>query len=117
MEVKGKVVAVHGIKEISDKFKVCDLWLDTIEDYPQQLSIQLSNERAEKAHSELKKGDEVTLSINIKGREYDKKDGSGKGRFTSIEAWKWELLNQSTPENSTPEPPSEEQLNDDDLPF
>jgi hypothetical protein len=30
----------------------------------------------------------VTVDINIRGKQYDKKDGSGHDYFTIIEAWK-----------------------------
>jgi hypothetical protein len=33
-------------------------------------------------------GDTVTVDINIRGKQYDKKDGSGHDYFTTIEAWK-----------------------------
>jgi hypothetical protein len=55
-------------------------------------------------------GDTVTVDINIRGKQYDKKDGTGHDYFTTIEAWK------ITKEGSAPsETPAHGGLSDDNL--
>ena len=111
MEVKGKIDKVGEVQVISDKFKKREIWLTTQEDYPQTLNIQISQDKADEFNG--KEGDDVTLGINLRGRKWTNKDGK-EMVFNSIEAWRWELHNESTPENSAP---SINEEDDDLLPF
>lgn len=75
---------------------------------------------AKEFNNNFKVGDEVTVDYNLKCVEYDKKDGSGKGKFYKTEAWKVQKL-ESAP-SEIPQPPFEPvtDLNnseDDDMPF
>jgi len=111
MEVTGKIDKVGEVQQVSDKFKKREVWIETQEDYPQFINLQISQDKADQFNGN--EGEVMKFGINLRGRKWTNPEGQEKC-FNSIEAWRWELLNESTPENSTPNVSSEEE---DDLPF
>jgi len=87
MELKGKVKVVFETTQVSEKFSKRDV---VIEDnsgmYPQVLSIQFTQDKCALLDG-INVGDEVTISINLKGREWTSPQGEVK-YFNSIEGWK-----------------------------
>ncbi len=107
MEVKGTLLAIQPIKVVSDKFKACDIWVETLDKYPQTLAIQLTNENCDNFKVPL--GAQVTLNINLKGREWTSPQGEKKV-FNTIECWKWSSDAQEQPQAAI-------NTDDDLLPF
>ena len=66
----------------------------------------------EKINDSFKLNDEINVEFNLSMSEYEKKDGSGKGKFYKNSVWK---IEKSEGETSSPAP-SMEQV-DNDLPF
>jgi single-strand DNA-binding protein len=91
MQVKGKVLSVKEVVVISDKFRKCEVWLTTSEEYPQTLSIQFANDKADAASNGIKVGDDVTIDINLRGRKWTNQQGEEKV-FNTIEGWKFERV-------------------------
>jgi single-strand DNA-binding protein len=91
MQVKGKVLSVKEVVVISDKFRKCEVWLTTSEEYPQTLSIQFANDKADAASNGIKAGDDVTIDINLRGRKWTNQQGEEKV-FNTIEGWKFERV-------------------------
>jgi hypothetical protein len=64
-------------------------------------------------------GDSVTVDINIRGKQYEKKDGSGHDYFTTIEAWKITkdaaYTPSSAPAQTSNDVPAHGGLSNDDL--
>ena len=88
--------------------------IDTDEEYTQTLAVEFFGKSydscADKIGS-LKAGIKVELGINLRGREYTKKDGSGVGYFNSISGWSVYTMNeQVATKSAAPQAP-------DDLPF
>jgi len=116
MELTGKLVIKYDIQSISDKFKKREFVIKTEDKYPQFITLQLVNDKCGLIDP-VSVGDDMTVQININGREYQK-DGQTK-YFNSIEAWK---IESKRVESATyvPEPqpdlPVDEEGNSD-LPF
>ena len=87
MELTGKLVIKYDIQSISDKFKKREFVIKTEDMYPQFITLQLVNDKCGLIDP-VTVGDDLTVQININGREYTK-DGQTK-YFNSIEAWKIE---------------------------
>ena len=101
MEIKGKVAFIGEKQQVSDKFAKREFVLETAEQYPQQILIQATNERCG-ILDKLTLGQEVTASINLRGRKWTDKDGNDK-YFNTIEAWKINFGEVTNP-TPTPEP-------------
>ncbi len=81
-DLTGKVKIVMDAKTISDKFTVRE-FVVTVEDgnYPQDIALQFVNDKVSLLDP-LQVGQEVTVSFDIRGREYN-------GRyFNNLNAWK-----------------------------
>jgi len=105
MDLKGEIIRIYDTKQVSDKFAKREFVLETAEQYPQQILIQATNERCG-ILDKLTIGQEVTASINLRGRKWTDKDGNDK-YFNTIEAWKINFGEATAP---TPKPTN-------DLPF
>lgn len=108
---KGTVVNVTPLQIISDKFRKQDFTIKTFDEkYPQFVTFQVVNDKCELV-ANLKNGDVVEVSYNLRGREWNSPEGVTK-YFNTVEAWSINL--SSEPVQTTPEPTNED---DDDLPF
>lgn len=87
MEIQGKIKEVFATQTISEKFKKREFVLTTdgSTPYPNHLLIQVTNAKCDLLNS-YSSGDEVTVSINLRGRLYENPT-KGTQYFNSIEAW------------------------------
>lgn len=124
MEITGKLKVKYDLQQVSDKFKKRDFVLtDDSTQYPQHILIQATQDKCGLLDS-VKEGDEIKVSINIKGREWTSPQGEVK-YFNSIEAWKIEKIGSNSQESapqknsSTPSAtiPSSTFQEEDDMPF
>lgn len=88
MELQGVLHKKNDTVTVSEKFKKREFVLQTEvgSPYPQFINIQLSQDKTELL-DKFNIGDELTVSINIKGREYNNPT-KGLQYFNSIEAWR-----------------------------
>lgn len=86
MNIQGKIKVVMSEQVISDKFKKREFVVTTNDTYPQDILIQLTQDKCSLLDG-FKAGDGVDVSINLRGKEYTGKDGVVR-YFNSIEAWK-----------------------------
>jgi hypothetical protein len=93
---KGEVVFVTPTTSVSDKFKKREVTLKSQDEYPQYVTFQLTQDKCDLANN-LKTGDAVEVSYNLRGRRWEAQDGTIK-YFNSIEAWTMSL--SSKVENS-----------------
>lgn len=116
--IEGRIIHLGQVEQKSDKFRMRIVVVKTDGQYPQQIPVQFTNANVEKADS-LKLGDSVTISCNIRGREY------GGKWYISLDAWRIEATAQSTPVTPLPAigqnvsnaiPPIVDNLSED-LPF
>lgn len=124
MEVEGKIKVIGETKEYGNNgFRKREVVVTTEERYPQFLNIEFIQDTTE-ILDKFKVGEDVKISINLKGREWVSPQGETK-YFNSIQGWRVERLNQSQTQDSTIPPADQfepvEDLNeedpDDDLPF
>lgn len=127
MEVVGKIKLVGEAKNVgSGSFLKRDLIVTTDEQYPQHISIDFVQDKCDLLNS-YKVGENVKVSINLRGREWADPQGAIKF-FNSIVGWRIERLASDTAEtpNQMPPMPSVEAFapasnvkeeDHDDLPF
>lgn len=72
-KLKGKLILKSEPRQISDKFRVMDFVIETLDEkYPQKIQLQILNDRiAEMDKYSL--GEELEVSFDIRGREYNGK--------------------------------------------
>ena len=92
MDVKGKLIKIYAKKQVSDKFALREFVLATEDKYPQQVIMQVTQERCELLDN-FAEGDEIQAFINIRGRSWTNPQGEVK-YFNSLEAWK--ITNESS---------------------
>lgn len=85
MEITGKIKFIGTTQQVSEKFSKREVVVSTDEQYVQHISIEFNQDKC----SILDKyavGDEVTIGINLRGREYTNPQGEVK-YFNSIQGW------------------------------
>lgn len=120
MKLQGKIIFASKTEQITDSFRKRDLIIETDADtqWPQEIKIELHQDKVELIAG-MKKGDEVIVDCNLRGRSHVNKEGK-KMWFNTIAGWKVTKVGSATSEPSAPDPapapvPSDEE--DDDLPF
>lgn len=99
MEISGKVKVINAEQQVSATFKKRELVVATEEQYPQYISINFVQDKTELL-DRFAIGDEVKVSINLRGREWVNPQGETK-YFNDIQGWRIEALN-STSGTATP---------------
>ena len=127
MELQGTVKKVTDLQTFNSGFQKRELILMTEEQYPQPISIEFLQDKADLA-SKFAEGDRVKVGINIRGREWTSPDNVVK-YFNSIVGWRIEKLDNdavsaeptSAPHSNTPQESTKATdvfaEDEDDLPF
>jgi len=91
MELTGKIKLIENTQTFGEKgFRKREMVLTTSEEYPQMILIEFVQDKVDVLDN-YKIDDVVTISINIRGREWVNPEGTCK-YFNSIQAWKIEKL-------------------------
>ncbi|MDV7137964.1 DUF3127 domain-containing protein [Maribacter sp. TH_r10] len=125
MEIQGKLKKIDETKTFGNNgFRKREVVITTEEQYPQQILVEFIQDKCDLLNS-YKVGQDVKISINIRGREWTNPQGEVK-YFNSIQGWRIENL-QAEQGNADipPVPPMDsfepaDNINDedhDDLPF
>ena len=114
MEVKGNIKVINDTQVISDKFSKLEFVVTTNDTYPQDILIQLTQDKCGLLNI-FKVGQNVEVSINLRGREWTSPKGEVK-YFNTIEGWKisGEQQQEQTPVNNSA---TQNDGDDDLLPF
>lgn len=122
MEISGKIKKIFEVQTFASGFRKRELVVTTQEQYPQDILIEFMQDKVDLLNP-LTIGDEVKISINIRGREWINPEGVAK-YFNSISGWRIEKLGATGPamnEYAQMPPVSQEYLqggdDPDDLPF
>ena len=108
MEVNGKVKAIGQTETVGAKgFQKRLIAVETMEQYPQVLGIEFVQDKTSLLDA-VNVGDNVTIGINLRGREWENPQGEIK-YFNTLGGWKV-TVNEKTQSNE-PEPSG------NDLPF
>lgn len=123
MEVIGKVKLIGDVQTFgSAGFRKRELVVTTDEQYPQMIIIEFLQDKVDLLNN-YKVGQDVKVSINLRGREWINPQGEAK-YFNSITGWRIESLSQSS-SNAQNLPPVDQfqpatnftEEEPDDLPF
>ena len=111
MDLKGELIRVFDTKQVSEKFALREFVIETKEQYPQSIILQVSQDKC-KVLDNYKLGDLVQVSINVRGRKWTDKEGNDRF-FNTLEVWK--ITNESSTPVSVPAPAPA--IKENDLPF
>lgn len=111
MDLRGELIRINNTKQVSEKFALREFVIETKEQYPQSIVLQVSQDKC-KVLDNYKLGDLVQVSINVRGRKWIDKNGQDRF-FNTLEVWK--ITNESSAPVSVPAP--EPTMEDDKLPF
>lgn len=125
MEVTGRIKVINPTQEVSTSFKKRELVVTTEEQYPQTIMIEFTQAKVDDLNN-FQAGEQVKVSINLRGREWVNPQGETK-YFNTIQGWRIERLQQEVPAGQ-PMPampaaqafepaPSFNEEEHDDLPF
>lgn len=114
LEVTGKVRVINAELTVSASFKKRELVVSTDEQYPQHILINFVQDKCDLLNG-YKIGDEVKVSINLRGREWVNPEGESK-YFNDIQGWRVEKLAEGS-SVTVNEPANLSAPDTDDLPF
>jgi hypothetical protein len=100
MELQAKLKRVLDTVNVTDKFKKREIHVETDGQYPQTISLQLSQEKVSLTDN-IEVGSECKFHLNLRGREFLGADGVLKV-FNSLEVWKIEVLTASAESTNPP---------------
>ena len=124
MEIQGRIKLINNTQQITDTFKKREVVITTEEQYPQHILVEFIQDKTSLL-DDYQVGQNVKISINIRGREWINPQGEAK-YFNTIQGWRIENLDTaSSSTDMPPVPPADafepiDDLNDedyDDLPF
>ena len=131
MEITGTVKKILDMQQVSPTFRKREIVVQTDEQYPQPILIEFTQDRSDLLNR-VQEGQKVTVSINIRGREWTGREGETR-YYVSIQGWRIQNAEtQNTPPASqgqtygggapvaqTPATPNTNAFDadDDDLPF
>jgi len=96
MEVVGKIRVITPTKEVgSGGFRKRELVVTTDEQYPQHISVSFVQDKCDLL-DKLQIGQDVKVSINLRGREWTNPEGEVKF-FNDISGWRVEPLQAAAP--------------------
>ena len=108
MEVTGKIKLINETQTFGESgFRKREMVVSTDEQYSQMIMIEFVQDKCDVLNS-YSVGQDVKVSINLRGREWVNPEGVAK-YFNTIQGWRIESLGQASTE------PKEEPK--DDLPF
>jgi hypothetical protein len=122
-QIFGKIHRKSDTLQVSDKFAKREFVVKTDEQYPQFINIELHQDSVDLLDP-INVGDNVTVSVNLRGRGWKKDDQSEEKFFNTVQAWK---IERSAADINTPKPASppeqaqafnnQDDDEPDDLPF
>ncbi len=122
MEVIGKIKLINEEQTFgASGFRKRELVVTTDEQYPQMILVEFVQDKCDLLNS-YAVGQDVKISINLKGREWINPEGVAK-YFNAIQGWRIENLSQAAPQQDLPPAdqftpaPDLSASEPDDLPF
>src|SRR5690606_21274384 len=100
-----EIIKIGEMKTFASGFNLVEFVVKTNDEYPQELQLQCSKEKADNLLKFNKVGDKVDVSLNLRGRSW-LKDGEPEDNrkwFNTLEAWK--VFKSDTQKNPLPAEP------------
>jgi hypothetical protein len=116
MNIQGKIHEIFETAKINDKFQKREFVIEYAENpmYPQYVLLQLVQDKCDYL-DKFKKGQQVSVDVNIRGRAWTSPEGVTK-YFNTLEAWRINLEQSQQPQQPA-QPVASGLGDDDDLPF
>jgi hypothetical protein len=119
-KLTGAIKMIADTNQVSEKFSKRDFVVtDNSSMYPQDVLFQITQDKCNVLDA-YSVGDQVEVSWNLKGREWESPTGEVK-YFNTLEAWRIERASGVTPMSPTPAPLAPvdplADAEDDTLPF
>jgi len=92
MEVSGKIKVIGATQQVSASFQKRQLVVTTEEQYPQFIEINFVQDKCDLLNG-LTVGQNVTVGINLRGREWVNPQGETK-YFNDIQGWRVEKVSE-----------------------
>lgn len=103
MELNVKIHSIGETQNVSATFSKREFIVETQEDYKQYLQLQVIKDKCDVLDN-YKAGQEVKVSLNLKGRLWTNKEGK-EIAFNTLECWRIENLEtESKPQTKAPTP-------------
>jgi len=118
MEVQGKIKVILAEQQVSASFRKRELVVTTDEQYPQHIIIGFVQDKCDLLNN-YKAGQDVTVSINLRGREWINPHGEAR-YFNEIQGWRIEKNSEAQTQAPAQSFQPVQNLNEeehDDLPF
>ena len=117
MEVIGSIIEIGETKTLGTKgFRKRELVVETDEQYPQKILLEFVQDKCDLL-DKFKKGNNVKVGINLRGREWVNPQGETK-YFNSIQGWNINSFITDGDKDKMHAPlMTEAKKEDDDLPF
>lgn len=121
MEINGRIKKMFETQTFASGFRKKEIVVTTQEQYPQDILIEFTQDKIDLLNP-VSEGDEVKISINIRGREWINPEGVAK-YFNSINGWRLEKagvtpsINEYADLPTVPKNDFEGSNGPDDLPF
>ncbi len=124
MELQGTIKMIDETKTYgTNGFRKREMVLTTEEQYPQHIMIEFIQDKTDLLNN-FEPGQQVKISINIRGREWTNPQGEIK-YFNSINGWRIEKIETGVSQDLPPLPPEDafepasdfDEKEHDDLPF
>ncbi len=103
MEVTGRIKVINAEQQVSATFKKRELVVTTDEQYPQIIMVEFAQDKCDLLNN-YNPGEEVKVSINLRGREWVNPQGETK-YFNSLQGWRIEKVGQVAPTQNQQVPP------------
>lgn len=120
LKIEGTLYKKFDAKDVSATFKKREFVIQTIDQYPQTVKFELTQDNCKKL-DEYKEGDDIIVHFNVRGREWTSTKTGEIMYFTSLQAWRIEKNtafsdNVGTTAAANP-PKAETTAFNDELPF
>lgn len=107
MEIKGTVIHIGEVEQVTEKFSKQVIAIEYNDGkFDQKIGLEASGEKQYQEIDKAKVGDEVNISFNLRGREWNGK------YYNTLALWKVEVVVQQNAIESSDSMPI-----DDGLPF
>lgn len=120
MNIAGKIKLIKETQSITENFQKREFVVTTQGEYPNDIIMEFTQDKCS-ILDQYQEGDNVDVSINIRGREWINPQGEAK-YFNTIQAWRIDNLEAQplqlrSGDLRSQEAPGETQEEEDDLPF
>ena len=103
MEITGELIEVFDTQDVTATFKKREFAIKTDGEYAQEIGLEVTQDKVDLLDT-FKVGDNITASVNVRGRKWTNKEGVNK-YFNTIQAWRVvKNEGQSTPQEEQPLP-------------